>query len=439
MYLLDVETKEQTHVATEPWANQLNPSWSHDSRWLTFHMGDPDNTMGVVHLYDVENAELTPITSNFFDSNSPTFDRKGDFLYFASSRNFSPEYSSIDTTFVYNDSEVLIAVPLREDVENPWALESDEVEWDEEETEDEEDGDEEGDGSSDGEDGEDAGNGDDASEDAEDDPFAGFDTEHPLWGVWEGEIKGLGAIGAPDPADYRVTFIVREDGSLIEVSEFMGETDTDENGTFDVDSGKYAATNTENGVTVTSEATLSGDTLTGTWEMSGLMELSGTWTLTKTDGEITEDLIAEHGEGDGDEAAEVVEIDLENIEARAMKINVEPGNFGLLQVNDKNQLLYMRYGGGGLPSIKLYDIDKDDDGEKNVMGGVMGFGISADGKKMARARSGSRSSPTPGAATATSSTSRTSTASTGTRSTTATTRCSTTRPPARTSPTSSGR
>ncbi|MEO1130837.1 MAG: PDZ domain-containing protein, partial [Planctomycetota bacterium] len=389
MYLVDVETQEQTHVATDPWAQMPSPSWSHDSKWLTFSLADNDNSMGVVHVYSVETGELTPLTSNMFDSTEPTFDRKGEYLFFASNRRFSPEYSSIDTTYIYNNSEVLLAVPLNADVEVPWKLESDEVEWEEEEADDEdaEDGAEDGDAEASEDADEDASEEEDAEEtDAEagDDPFAGFDTEHPLWGIWEGEVSGLGAMAAmmgtemEDSQPYKLTFIVREDGGIITKSEFMGESDEDEDATFDIATNTFRSESSENGMTSIAEATLNGDTLSGTWEIKEL-GMGGTWSVTRTDEEITPEMLGDI-EGDSGEAKPVV-IDFEGFEARARQLSVSPGSFGQLSVNDKNHLLYVR-SGDGMPALKLYDISDDDPSEKNVLAGVFGYMLSADGKKI---------------------------------------------------------
>ena len=70
-----------------------------------------------------------------FSDTSPAFDRKGDYLYFASNRTFRPTYSDIDTTFIYNQGQVLLGVPLRDDVKSPYLPKSDEETWKDEEKE----------------------------------------------------------------------------------------------------------------------------------------------------------------------------------------------------------------------------------------------------------------------------------------------------------------
>jgi len=111
-------------IATDPWADRDPASWSHDSAWIAFAMGE-DNRQSTIRLYEVASGALTRVTDPMFNSTSPTFDRKGDWLYFASNREFDPVYSDLDTTWVYRDTDVLHAVPLRKDVKNPLAPKND--------------------------------------------------------------------------------------------------------------------------------------------------------------------------------------------------------------------------------------------------------------------------------------------------------------------------
>ena len=400
IYLLDVETKEQTHVATDAWDNQVGVAWAHDSKWMAFTLSDPDNTNGVITLYNVESGELTPVTSPMFNSTSPTFDREGKFLYFTSQRNFSPTYSDIDTTYIYNGSGVILAVPLNDDVENPFLAKSDEVEWktDEDKADKDKDG-EDGEKADDADSGDkeaadDEGDKEAKADDAKDekasdseeaeDPFADYDTEHPLWGIWEGTAKGLSQMPAPPGADLpdeisvKLTFLVKKDGAITVISEAMGQEDESTGGTFS--SGVYTHERKENGITIRTNANLKGDdTLAGTTEYVEL-GVTLTWELTKTDEEITAEMVGAKGGGGKDKP---VEITFEGFEERAIPLDsIDPGIFANLLVNDKNQLMYLRITQGEPPAIKLYDIDDDEKGERNVLAGVGGFTISADGKKI---------------------------------------------------------
>ena len=100
--------------------------WSSDSQWLTYTKANRDN-MNVVMLYNVQKDELHQVTAGMFVDYLPTFDRKGDYLYFFSEREISgPENADAGLTFIYKNTGVLHAIPLREEVAHPFKPESDE-------------------------------------------------------------------------------------------------------------------------------------------------------------------------------------------------------------------------------------------------------------------------------------------------------------------------
>lgn len=128
--ILDTGEKEITHVAVDPWARAQTLSWSHDSSWLAYTQYG-DNLKTAIWLYDMESGETTRVTSGMYLDTWPAFDRKGDYLYFASQRDFSaPEFDQVDDTFVYPETDQLYVVPLRADVKNPFLRESDEESFD---------------------------------------------------------------------------------------------------------------------------------------------------------------------------------------------------------------------------------------------------------------------------------------------------------------------
>ena len=161
--LVDVATGEVTRVASDPlsqYPSTLEATWSHDSGWLAYTRADEASGNRSIWLYEVATGQATQVTSDFFSQSSPTFDREGDYLYFVGQGSWSPTYSSVDSTWIYTDSEVLHLVPLRDDVPSPFLPEIDEETW--EEDEDEEAGEEEAEGEDPEEDSTDA---DDAAED----------------------------------------------------------------------------------------------------------------------------------------------------------------------------------------------------------------------------------------------------------------------------------
>ncbi|VAX39024.1 Tricorn protease homolog 1, partial [hydrothermal vent metagenome] len=377
LMLVTLETGETKLLDRDEWGQNPSISWAKDSRWFAYDKVGADTGTSAIWIYDLESDEKHQVTSGFFNDTNPAFSRKGDYLYYTSARDFtSPDYEDVGTTFVYADIDKLIAVPLNSEVENPSLIESDEETWEDEAAEDAEDGDEatEEEGDEDGDKADD-GNGDDESDDA--DAENAFVPTSPIHGVWAGVGKGFSQIPGmeEDELEFTMTIIAREDGSFIGSSESMGESRPYDTVTFDEETGKFTATRFEGPITQKLEATLSGETLAGTWTIVE-MEMTGTWEATKTDEEPDASEVEDEGDDD-----EPVEIDFEGFEARGFELPVESGRFAGLVSNDKGNLIYMRMG-GSMPSIKIIDITADEPTEKTVMGGAGLADISADGKKL---------------------------------------------------------
>ena len=128
LFLIDATSGDEKVIDQEEWENSSpSPSWSHDSSWITYRKSDATGRSAQVIVYDVENGEKHAVTSPAFASGSATFDRAGEWLYYASDQEFTPKYGSMDTTFIYDNSEILLALPLRTSVKAAWqTLESDE-------------------------------------------------------------------------------------------------------------------------------------------------------------------------------------------------------------------------------------------------------------------------------------------------------------------------
>ncbi|MCZ6836215.1 MAG: peptidase S41, partial [Planctomycetota bacterium] len=203
-YLLDVESKSINQFDHDPIiVGSTSFSWSHDSRWIAYDKPDETNIFSSIWIYNVEDDETRRVTSSMFSDTNPTFDRKGDYLYFVSARSsFTPVYSDLpnDSTFVYKGSEVLLAVPLREDMDYVWAPQSDEESWDDEEAEEDSEEDDDEEQTSE----------DDDEQTPEDDGEQTPAADDGVSGTWEGivEIPDMGAV------DMSLTLTLNSDGSL---------------------------------------------------------------------------------------------------------------------------------------------------------------------------------------------------------------------------------
>jgi tricorn protease len=121
LWRLVLESGELTKLATDPDGQPFNVDWSPDSRWIAFSMRSTRSRLGAIWLLDTRDGVLREATSGLYDDRDPSFDRDGEWLYFVSTRTFEPTYSGVDETWIYANGANLVALPLRKDVENPFA------------------------------------------------------------------------------------------------------------------------------------------------------------------------------------------------------------------------------------------------------------------------------------------------------------------------------
>jgi tricorn protease len=134
LWLYAFEKDSTTKIDTDPYADPIPISWSHNSQWIVYERNSDEIAPArSLWVYQVKDGTRHQITSGYFADSSPVFDRKGEFIYFTSKRSFnSPTYDDLGTSFVYTDTEVLVGLPLRSDVKNPFLAKSDEELWGEE-------------------------------------------------------------------------------------------------------------------------------------------------------------------------------------------------------------------------------------------------------------------------------------------------------------------
>jgi len=130
IWILDVGSGKNTLVDTAPYEDptrSISPSWSKDSKWLTFHR-DLDNHLNAVFLYNVEHGKLTQVTDGISNARFPIFDKGGDYLYFVASTNTGVSVAWLDLSSytAINTTSSVYAVALRKDVPDPSKPESDE-------------------------------------------------------------------------------------------------------------------------------------------------------------------------------------------------------------------------------------------------------------------------------------------------------------------------
>lgn len=379
LWLHTIETDETKKIDKDPWGNWtgLNVSWSHDSRWFAYPKSHDDRSNGntAIWVYNVEKGETHQLTSGYFADASPTFDRKGDWLFFTSSRSIGgPLYSDMDQSWIYTGSQILLAVPLRTDVKDPWLPKSDEEKWSKEDKKKDE-----ADKAKD----EDKGKSDEGAEkdEAGKSPVAADDG---VTGSWEGTVHAGDTEGG---VKVTLTIALAADGSVTGTVTSSIATFA-VTGTYDPAGHRLTLSGTDANIgQVTFDLEIKGGTMTG---LANTAEQSTEITLQRTSkaGDQDDDT---NGEKDK-EKAKPVEIEIEGFESRAIQIPVPAGNFGRLAINDKDQLLYVRTntpGSSATDGIKLFDLTDDKKQEQSVAAGSRGFDITPDGKKLLIPRGGS--------------------------------------------------
>ena len=119
VYVHTLESAETKKIHQDPVVREPRMNWSHDSSWLAFVKNDGKGQ--AIWLYDIATGEARRATAGA-NENWPTFDRRGDYLFFTSSRNFdSIIFDSVEyANFVYPTTDLLMAAPLRRELGPPW-------------------------------------------------------------------------------------------------------------------------------------------------------------------------------------------------------------------------------------------------------------------------------------------------------------------------------
>ncbi len=128
--LFDFATKTNHVIGHQLWQyhdelSRFRFGWSPDSRWLAWAQ-DLENRNSALAIYDCKSNAFHQVTSGFYNDEMPVFDPDGKYLYFRTGRTFTPSYSDLDESWVYANTAVLAAIPLRTNVLSPLAPRNDE-------------------------------------------------------------------------------------------------------------------------------------------------------------------------------------------------------------------------------------------------------------------------------------------------------------------------
>ena len=126
LYAIDVDSRELINVADEPRGQLRDYTWSPHGGYLAFSMTDP-NEFSSIYVWRLATRSLHRVTDEFFHEWNPTWDPDGEYLYYLSDRQFSPQLGSFEWNYLVDRETGVYALALRRDIEHPLWPESDEV------------------------------------------------------------------------------------------------------------------------------------------------------------------------------------------------------------------------------------------------------------------------------------------------------------------------
>lgn len=96
--------------------------WSPDSRYIAYTVQLP-NKFGGVKIYDMKEKKAHLVTDPMFDSDSPSWDPDGKWLYFSSRRNQNAFNGDNDWSFITLNTSQLFAMALTKETKSPYLYE----------------------------------------------------------------------------------------------------------------------------------------------------------------------------------------------------------------------------------------------------------------------------------------------------------------------------
>lgn len=126
-YVLDVESRRTREIADETRGRITDFSWSPRGGYLAFTMSVAAR-VNSIFVWDAAEDRLHQVGGEMFDEHTPAWDPGGDYLYFLSDREFSPQISTTEWNFATNRQTGIFALALRKDAPHPFPPESDEPE-----------------------------------------------------------------------------------------------------------------------------------------------------------------------------------------------------------------------------------------------------------------------------------------------------------------------
>ena len=126
LYIVSTETGEMRQIADDPAVFGLTYEWSPHGGHLAFSMGHA-NGQRSLFIWSAAEDKVRQITDEIFSEISPSWGPEGDYLFYLSPREWSPQVGSFEFDYVLDRETYVYALALREDVVHPFPQRSDEA------------------------------------------------------------------------------------------------------------------------------------------------------------------------------------------------------------------------------------------------------------------------------------------------------------------------
>ncbi len=117
---IDIATKKITEIEKSDLWEIVSYNWSPDSRWITYSLPNFEKYNKII-IYDTKTNTKHVVSDGWYPSSSPAFSFDGNYLVFASARDFSPLYDDLDWVTIYLNMQRIYLVLLTKETPNPLA------------------------------------------------------------------------------------------------------------------------------------------------------------------------------------------------------------------------------------------------------------------------------------------------------------------------------
>jgi len=114
LWLLDAATGKQTEITSAANSEIRSYNFSPDSKWVTYQK-EGASEQSAIWVYNIAEAKNYQLTDDTFDDVSPVFSKDGNYIFFASNRDFNLAFSSFEFDYLYNKASRLYAIVLKSD------------------------------------------------------------------------------------------------------------------------------------------------------------------------------------------------------------------------------------------------------------------------------------------------------------------------------------